>query len=1385
MKKKILIIFIFILFPIKIWTAEITSLSHVFLIGYGIQDTDRDGLGDKVSLKIIIPDNPTPYEIAASSDIAARANFDSLVVDFSLVKSESKINGIKSLKNPILIGNNLNFIKKLKREGKISPYSLNHHEGLVSTFSYDNQKGIAIVAGSQEVLLKTSRAFFLRWPYLWEIWGRKEGETYFTVEDDLRGLFGEKGIKFENIAIKTAIYEFLPKKSSRESIKRLNFNQGEIKNLIVEIDFPDSNQQNLALEALKELKNQHRKGLKTDFLSYSGCALLSFDLQSDVKTDTVSLERMGYPKRILTPSYKTPFKQKISGKDFDLLNLFSSKALYSDSNKDHILDKLDTSIIIPEQSGIKETALLASRLILPTAGASFPIVYTEDEIENKKNLVSPILIGSNNSLIKELTKTGKLKLPDLKEGWGIANIVSHAFNKSNALVVVGKDKECTGKTLAYLSKNFPYFDEYKEGTPQFKDAVSNFEEFFNGERGSAEAYFYMKLKKFIKDNKDKVFENLNVEICLPEKNPLYNHSLKELLENSLEVENLQIKIASVKDNKNIFIKEKQFSWEGEEVLKIIQENINSLEGTTQPVKISLGVSESPEVREKIKGKIKDVLIKKNILTFDIDVLSSYKQGFFWLKEKMIPELKEKNASHLIVKVAEEKEDFRKIKRFYSEQSRWLKELYPVDEIISEETGIPLEKIEFEIKKESNPVYEVYAYDKKNKLVFQDSFSPFTKEALYLNVLPEWGNVKRTSGWLKIENGEKTVLFTRIKSDLEKFWEYYQTEILPEVYSFVLQKTENRPSFSKQPYFKRLKIEMWFSEPDFKLGKDEEIVSSLEAMHDEIYFDTLDFLRGITEIEPEDEKIPEDSSRYSAPGNILPLIHPSVDGKKGEVKIVFDDWKARSPNLVLKWKEHGEKEYNKKITFPFIKVQNIRIPSFIYDGSEGKIQNILIEVKIEKEDDYLALLDIINSYRELKKQGVLPPAFCFPKLNYLTLKIRYKELLKEESFPVSWSFPEEKTSFQLPKPGEDIVPTEKIISPPKCLEIVQTLSNFKIIKSYYAGKSYENRKIPIMEIFSPQEKYISLPRLITFKPTLYISGRQHANEVSSTNYILKFAELLAKEKSYMEYIKRINFVLHPMENPDGAELAYELQKITPFHSLHAGRYSSLGIDVGHQVNVSKPLLPEAKVRKQLYNRWLPDIYLNLHGYPSHEWVQQFSNYSPYLFRDYWIPRGWFAYYNSISLPIYEKWNKAGDELKSFIIKELNANTKISKSNKKFYDRYFRWAARWEPHMNRLEIYNGLNLYAKRRSSRENKLTERRRTTFVEETPELMDETAHGQWLDFLCKQGLAYLRAHVKYLSQVKLKTARVEEEIHDRIHIQFFRSRPGKLKKNLTQEPQY
>lgn len=1373
--KKILLAALLPLLLARPGLAELSSLSQLYAQGKTVQDLDGDGHGEKVVMSVIIPDNPSAAEIALASDIAARVNLESLAQDFAVVRKESEVASWESLPNPILIGADLRWVRDIAKDRKLDVAGLGPDKGLVFVFAHKSQRGIACVAGSADALLRTGRAYFLRWPYFWEVWGRESGATFLSFESDLAGFLTQENVGLMTTVVREAAYEFPPAASARGALKNLDFSSGEIRNLVVELHFTDEDDQKKAFRALDLLAKQRPKGLRTAVLSYPACALISFELKYGKKNMRVALPRPGSTRRLLTPAFKEEAPAEISGREFDLLGLFTTKGLYADRDGDGILDGLEASVIIPTDLNGKGVAGLASKLVLPTAGASFPIVYLDSEIERPKGLTAPVLVGMNR-LTRELVRTGKLRLPDLGNAKGLVWVVPKAFNGSSALIIHAPETPGLEKLLAYFSEIFPYFDEYREGRPQLRDVPADLAAFLKGDKGGAEAFFAIRLKDLARELAGIDLDSVNIRLTLPRANPAFAEAVRKDIGSLLEARSVDVTTRVLKDGEVVFEKEKEFDWEVDDAVATLEGTLKSL-GDGKPVRISLGVSESPGVRAQVKGRIEKLLAERGIAGAEVEVASAYKQGFYWLTEKVAPSLKGKSVHRLTVRFQAQEDPRNVLKRSYAEPSRWLQELYPADEIVAGDLQIPLERIEFEIKPSAGPIYEVLAFDEKNGLISQQAFSPRTREIPFLNVLPEWGSALATTGWLKVEVGKEAVLDVSLRTDLERFWEFYQEEVLRPVHAHVLRKTGYDPLFAKQPYFKRLLVELWASEPDYRLGLDEEAASSLESIHDEIYFDTLDLFRGITRFGDSDSPVPEDTSRSSAPGNVLPIIHGSTEGGKARVRVTFEDWPAAGPEMEVRWKEPGREEAVRTIVFPDLKVANVSVPGFIFDGREDRMERLFLEMEAEKESDYLALLDLAESLRTLADRGLTAGPFAYPKLGSVTARIRWKDLVKEEDLPVVTTAPEARPLPAPPGPDEPVVPTGKSLSPEACRDIIDRLGTFKAIRAYTGGRSYEDRPIPVIEIFTPQEGIVSTARLITFKPTLQLSARQHANEISSTNYSLKLAELLARDRAWQDAARRINFVIQPMENPDGAALASELSRLAPFHSLHAGRYGTLGVDVGAQIESGRPVLPEAAVRTGLYDKWLPDIYLNLHGYPSHEWVQQFSNYSPYLFRDYRIPRGWFAYFHAPNLSIYEKWKDAGEELLSFVTREIQADGKARDSNKRLAYRYDRWATRWQPFLSPLEMNDGVNVYARRRSSRENRLTFRSRLTFAEQTPELMDETASGDWLSFLCEQGLAYLRAHVKYLSQVRFETARIEEEVRDRIRIEFHRERPGAVPK--------
>src|SRR5947207_14343941 len=224
-----------------------------------------------------------------------------------------------------------------------------------------------------------------------------------------------------------------------------------------------------------------------------------------------------------------------------------------------------------------------------------------------------------------------------------------------------------------------------------------------------------------------------------------------------------------------------------------------------------------------------------------------------------------------------------------------------------------------------------------------------------------------------------------------------------------------------------------------------------------------------------------------------------------------------------------------------------------------------------------------------------------------------------------------------------------------------MSTFKEATVYKAGQSYLGKDVWAMDLMPPiKASHWSQAKQTTLKPTIVYSARQHANEVSSTSHTLRLAEMLLTDPEYRAKLKKVNVVFHPITNPDGAQLAYDLQKINPTYMLHAGYLGSLGVDVVNGQFDEDPMYPETRVRPKLWRTWLPDIFLNPHGYPSHEWVQMFSEYAAWVrnrvteARDWQQMRGWFIPgFNYLDDPKYPRNKEAAFRIREMITANINA------------------------------------------------------------------------------------------------------------------------------------
>ena len=598
----------------------------------------------------------------------------------------------------------------------------------------------------------------------------------------------------------------------------------------------------------------------------------------------------------------------------------------------------------------------------------------------------------------------------------------------------------------------------------------------------------------------------------------------------------------------------------------------------------------------------------------------------------------------------------------------------------------------------------------------------------------------------------------------------------------MRTTGNRPTADKQPYHRDFDIEVWMSEPDFSIGVDQELVSSLESLHEDLYFDTLDFFVAIG------RSISLTNARLNAPGKVFPIIHPSRENAPGSARILYAGNAAPRARLEISYKEKGQ-ERPTRVQRDLARIEGaapLAVRAVVRADRVGEL-----ELQIEPRDDREALraADMLENFSRLHEAGLYKTELSYDHLDRLAFAVVTKDARARLLVTGTGEAAPSNVRTADARPKGPFVPLDSIIDPDTSEALIRKLAAFPEVKAYKVGHSYRGRDISMLEITLPVEsQMMSVAKYSAYKPTIFISGRQHANEVSSTNHILKLAELLVTDANYREILKKVNVILHPVTNPDGAQMAFDLQKLTPTHMLHAGRYSALGQDV----ESNSTLLPESQVRGKIWREWLPDIYLNPHGYPSHEWVQQFAGYVPPGFRTYWSTRGWYTNLSGVRDPREPDLIQATEALREDIVREINSHADVRAMNVRSQARYRKWAYGVSPSVYGQEIYKDTAIYytdpetGEPRGSRRvpaaggtgrggRGMNQYPQVTFNIGMTEAPDETAQGEWLDLVSRAGFSFLMAHVNYLRNGQLALERVEESgQRDAVAITLLRVRPVK-----------
>ena len=324
------------------------------------------------------------------------------------------------------------------------------------------------------------------------------------------------------------------------------------------------------------------------------------------------------------------------------------------------------------------------------------------------------------------------------------------------------------------------------------------------------------------------------------------------------------------------------------------------------------------------------------------MLSAYKQGYSWLYDVVRPALEGKGVDQITIKFAELGPPSGWTQQGMYAPTRWLLEIYPIDEILASELKIDLKNIRFEMAPIGSPAYEVLATAKNGSQLFRRTFDPVFVDRPFFDRFPDYERVRVTTGWLKATVGGKAAADERIATDPERFWDRFQSRTLPALYDHVMKLSNGKPRPEDAPFFGELTVDLTLSEPEYRLPVDQEQISSMEALHEEIYFNTIHFFDVMGRFTR--------GAGLAYPGRIIPVMHPKADGKPGRAKITVTGFDAARPSVVVEYTERNGRSGVARLDVPKIAVDRPQTLAAVVRAGRDGIERLDLRVKVDTEND---------------------------------------------------------------------------------------------------------------------------------------------------------------------------------------------------------------------------------------------------------------------------------------------------------------------------------------------------------------------------------------------------------------------------------------------------
>ncbi len=492
------------------------------------------------------------------------------------------------------------------------------------------------------------------------------------------------------------------------------------------------------------------------------------------------------------------------------------------------------------------------------------------------------------------------------------------------------------------------------------------------------------------------------------------------------------------------------------------------------------------------------------------------------------------------------------------EDRWFRELYPVAELL--EAQRPGLRVELALgPAEPAPRFVAEILDARAVVTRTTALAPLLADS----PLTTGGTVPIAGGGLRVSSAGCVIAQVLVPTDAEAFWNWFAREVVPALTADL--------DASAEPHFHEIAIVAALSEPDERLALDHETDSVLEALHEDVYFGLLEAF---------DQALAADRPRRLNPGRILPFIRGRPE-RATTARVTVRAWGSDRIGVTT---ASG--------TFVAAPASDASVRLQALRGRGGAVHGLALAVD-----------------RDAAVERLEWASRACPESFPAGIAIRVSSTTERASQLSFGPFGGAADPMSVPR---------RPLLPDEVMQHVRALA--RALPSLRAAAPQESalgRPLPVLELGWPAGPAVSRARRAAWKPTVLVSCRQHANEATSTNAFFAWLPELLHDPAIL---RRVNLVVHPLENPDGAHLHAALCSIAPNHMHHAARYTAFGADLQAEPRVRGAVIGESLMRRAAAARWHPVLHLNNHGYPAHAWVRSQTGFVPRGFADWSLPVG---------------------------------------------------------------------------------------------------------------------------------------------------------------------